>query len=143
VVDTPYTQGIAGWVQEEHGRFETLDFSTDSAFAVVVASSVGDQPIADANRLLVTAISRVEPSEIRWVDETRRAVADPGRPPFLQEPVSARVNWRHKGTVKGYVLDNTGKRIGPAKVMPIDGGEGVTLVIDGRTPAFHWELIAE
>ena len=54
-----------------------------------VATSISDEPIATSKRLLVSAIARVEPTGFRWVDSWKREVADPGRPPFLQEPVAA------------------------------------------------------
>ena len=142
-VDTPFTQGLAGWISGRTAAFPTLKVSSSTAFAVVVASSVGAQPIAEAKRLLVSAVAQVEPTGFRWVDPWRRDVADPGRPPFLQEPVEARVEWLRKGPVKGYVLDNAGNRVGPARLEPLSGGEGVALVVDGRVPAFHWELVVE
>ncbi len=116
VFDTPYTQGIAGWIGAEPVSFASLDFATDNSFAVLVATSISDEPIATTKRLLVSAIARVEPTGFRWVDSWKREVADPGRPPFFQEPVTARVVWRQKGAVKAYVLDNTGKRIEPVKL---------------------------
>lgn len=142
-IDTPFTQGIAGWNLEREVSFPTLKVSTESNFAVIVASSVGAEPIADAKRLLVTAIGRVEPTGFRWVDPWKRDVADPGRPPLLQEPVEARVVWRRAGTIEAFVLDNTGARVDRAKTEPNPDGDGVVLILDGRTPATHWELIAE
>jgi hypothetical protein len=142
-IETPFTQGLAGWVGGRSASFPELKVSADSNFAVVVASSVGPEPIATSKRLLVTAIGRVEPTGFRWVDPWHRNAADPGRPPFLQQPVEARVEWLRKGPVKAYVLDNSGKRVGPARVESLAGGEGVALVVDGRTAAFHWELVVE
>jgi hypothetical protein len=142
-IDTPYTQGIAGWWSGEPASLPNLEVSADNPFAVVVASSVGPEPIASAGRLLVTVIGRVEPTGFRWVDPWKREVADPGGPPFLQEPVTARVSWKRKGKIQAYVLNNAGERVGPAKLGPMAGGEGVTLVIDTPRPAFHWELVAE
>jgi hypothetical protein len=143
VVDTPFTRGVAGWLHGEPATFPDLDVSSDNPFGVVVASSVGPEPIATARRLLVTAIGRVEPTGFRWVDRWKREVADPGRPPFLQEPVFARVVWRRKGKIQAYVLNNSGERVGPAKLESLAGGEGATLIIDARQASFHWEMIAE
>jgi hypothetical protein len=143
VIDTPYTQGIAGWTGGEAAPFPTLDVSSDSPSATVVVSSVGPEPIADAKRLLVTAIARVEPTGYRWVDPWKRETADPGRPPLLLEPVAARVEWRRKGAVNAYALDESGARIGPAKVETLPEGGGVALVIDGRSSSIHWELVVE
>jgi hypothetical protein len=142
-IDTAYTQGIAGWVDGESAAMMNLEFETNNSFAVLLATSVTNQPIATTKRLLVSAIARVEPTGFRWVDSWKREVGDPGRPPFLQEPVSARIVWRHKGSVRAFVLDNTGARTGEAKLEQLPGGDGVSLVIDGRTAAFHWELTAE
>jgi hypothetical protein len=140
VIDTPYTQGLAGWVSTAPAGFEKLEFKVDQPFAVVVVSSVGTQPIALANRLLVTAVARVEPTGYRWVDAWKREVADPGRPPLLQEPVRARIRWRFKGPVKAYALDNTGARTGTVPLRVTE--DGVELDLKGDTPTFHWELVA-
>jgi len=143
VIDTPFTQGMAGWFGGESITFPNLDVSSDNPFAVVVASAVGPEPIPTAKRLLVTVVGRVQPTGFRWVDRFRRAVADPGRPPFLQEPVSARVVWRRNGKISGHVLNNAGERIGPAKLETLADNAGAALIIDAHTPAFHWELTAE
>ena len=143
MIDTPFTQGIAGWFGGETVSFPNLEVTADNPFAVVVASSVGPEPIATARRLLVTVIGRVEPTGFRWVDRSRREVADPGRPPFLQEPVFARIAWRRPGKIQGHVLNNAGERVGAARLEPLPEGAGATLIIDAKTAAFHWELIAE
>jgi hypothetical protein len=143
LLDTPYTQGIAGSLDRETASFTHLDFTSENSFAVLLATSLGDEPIATSKRLLVSAVARVEPTGFRWVDSWKREVASPGRPPFLQEPVTARVVWRHKGKVRAFVLDNTGARAGEARLESIPGREGVSLLIDGKTAAFHWELVAE
>ena len=48
VIDTPYTQGMAGWFGGEPVMFPNLDVSSDNAFAVIVASSADAEPIASA-----------------------------------------------------------------------------------------------
>jgi len=143
VIDTPFTQGMAGWFGGESIAFPNLDVSSDNPFAVVVASAVGSDPIPTARRLLVSVVGRVQPTGFRWVDRSKREVADPGRPPFLQEPITARVVWRRKGKISGHVLNNAGERIGPAKLDTLADNAGAVLIIDGHTPAFHWELTAE
>ncbi|MGO9914533.1 MAG: hypothetical protein ACLQIB_07445 [Isosphaeraceae bacterium] len=143
VIDTPYTQGLVGWVGEQAASLGQIDIQCGDRFAVVIASSASSEPIASTKRLLVSAIGRIEPTGYRWVDSWQRHVADPGRPPFLQEPIRARVVWRHKGRARAFVLDNEGKRQGPVKLDALPKGQGHTLLIDGRTAAFHWELTAE
>ena len=133
------TRGLAGW---RPGELAQLSITTDDPFAVVVASSASREPLATSKRLLVSAVARVEPTGFRWVDEWKHDVADPGRPPLLQEPVRAKVLWRHKGPVKAFALDNTGARVAPVTLKATP--EGVALILDGTPPStIHWELVAE
>ena len=144
LIDTPYTQGIAGWVGGESASFAHLDFTTENPFAVLVATSISDEPIATSKRLLVSAIARVEPTGFRWVDSWKREVADPGRPPSFRNRSSARVVWRHKGRVRAFVLDNTGARTAEVEARDASRARRASRCsIDGKTAAFHWELIAE
>ena len=141
VVDTPHTRALAGWTGRTGAKSDGLTIDTDADFGVVAVSSLGPAPIAESRRLLVTAVARVMPTGFRWADEWRREKADPGRPPLLHEGIKARVTWNREGSIKAYALDNTGARIGPATVEKVAGG--VRLLIDGRTPALHWELVIE
>ncbi len=145
IIDTPFTQRSSSGAAEKLARLARApgSFSSDNDFAVLAATSIGPEPIAEAKRLLVTAIGRVEPTGFRWVDRWKTAVADPGRPPFLQEPVRARIAWRRKGSISAFVINNAGERVGPAPLEKLPGGEGVALVLDGRTAGFHWELVVE
>jgi hypothetical protein len=77
ILDTRFTQGVAGWSGGETTTFPSLEFSTENRFAVLIATSIGDEPIASSNRLLVSAIARVEPTGLRWVNGWKREVADP------------------------------------------------------------------
>jgi hypothetical protein len=143
VIDTPFTQGVAGWWGGDPASFTHLDFSTSNRFAVLMATSLTDEPIATTDRLLISAIARVEPTGLTWVSAWKHAVADRGGPPFLQEPVTAQVVWRRNGNVEAHVLDNDGKRTDQAPVKTLAGNDGVSLTLDGKTAAFHWELTAE
>ncbi len=140
-IDTPFTQALAGWGESEPARFESITIETNTPYSVVAVSSATRDPIAASKRLLVTAVARVEPTGFQWVDEWRREVANPGRPPLLQEPVRARVVWRRPGTVRAYALDAVGNRVGPALLEK--NGEGHQLVIDGLSAGMHWELVVE
>jgi hypothetical protein len=142
VIDTPHTRGVAGFIDDSSTSFEGLTVALDTnGFGVAMVSSVGSEPIATSKRLLVTVIGRVEPTGFRWADEWRRDVAHPGLPPLLQEPIKARIGWKKTGAVKAYALDNTGVRLAAAPLEKVEGG--YRLVIDGRTPGIHWELVSE
>jgi hypothetical protein len=141
VIETPFTQAVAGWSEAESARFESLTIDTNTPYCVVAVSSFTRDPIARSRRLLVTAVARVEPTGFAWVDDWRRDVADPGRTPLLREPVRARVAWRRAGTVRAFALDAEGRRIGPAPLET--AGDAHQLVIDGQSTGMHWELIVE
>ena len=83
-------------IRGETASFQQLEFSTENDFAVLAATSIAAEPIASTKRLLVSAIAHVQPTGFRWTTGWKREVADPGRPPFLQEPVLASVVWRRK-----------------------------------------------
>ncbi len=141
VIDTPYSQGLAGWPGGDAAGGTDLAFSIVNHYGTVMASSAGPKPISESKRLLVTALARIEPTGLKWVDTYRREVADPGTAPLLMEPIEASVTWKHKGNIKAYALDATGKRL--AEVKLVDTGEGVKLVLDGKQTVMHWELVNE
>ena len=140
-IDTPHTQAVAGWIGAEGLRTDALTIDVETPYAVVAVSSFGSAPIKTSKRLLVTAIARVEPTGFLWADEWKRDVADPGRPPLLQEPVRAKVSWRRAGAVKAYALDADGKRAESVELTKT--GDGVALAIDGKSPGMHWEIVVE
>ena len=135
-----------GWgVPGGLGAAKFADLSVDVAApsAVVLVSSFGPAPIATSNRLLVTAVGRVEPTGFRYTDEWRREPGEPGRPPLLHEGVAARITWKHAGKVQAYALDTTGARLGPVRLEQAPGDAGIRLDLDGRTPSLYWELVVE
>jgi hypothetical protein len=141
VVDTPHTAALAGWSGGEPARAEAVTIEVDNDYGVIAASALGKEPIATSRRLLVTAVARVEPTGYAWVDESRRDVADPGRPPLLREPVKGSVEWRRAGTIKAYALDAEGNRAGAVSLVKT--AEGARLAIDGKAAGMHWEMVVE
>ncbi len=70
--ETPFTQGVAGWFRGETASFPQVELATDNPFAVLVATSLTNEPIASTKRLLVSAIARVQPTDFRWVNGWKR-----------------------------------------------------------------------
>jgi len=141
VIDTPYTKGFAGWSRGEVMNLEELSLSVEPGYGVVVASSVGTEPIATTKRLLVTALARIQPTDLRWIDDSKNAVAEPGKGPLLREPVVASFVWRRKGNVKAYPIDNQGVRGSEISLQSRDGG--YELPISAASSTMHWELVVE
>lgn len=107
-VDTPFTQGLAGWSAASR-RSSRPSASRLDRFGVVLASSLTAEPIEKSRRLLVTGVG-ARPAVVVQVDRrlAPRDTADPGLPPLLQEPFPFKVTWRRPGTVRAYALDANG-----------------------------------
>jgi hypothetical protein len=141
VVDTPYTQALAGWPRGRPAVSDALSIATENPYAVIAVSSLDKDPIARARRLVVTAVARVQPTDFAWDDAWRREVSNPGRPPLLMEPVRATVTWKRRGTITAHALDNSGHRTAAVKLE--QSTEGVKLFIDTAAGTTHWELVVE
>jgi hypothetical protein len=140
-IDTPHTFAVSGSAEHRATSLDGLTVRLDSTFGVVAASALGPEPIASAKRLLVTFLGRVEPTDLRWADNERRDLGDPGIPPLRREPGRAVLSWRRGGSLKAYRLDATGKRAGPASLER--SSEGWKLILDGDHDAVHWEIVVE
>lgn len=142
-IDTPHTKAVVGWPAGRRPvRLGDLVLEVQGEFGVLAVSSVGPEPIAEARRLLVTAVARAQPSGFAWTDEWRRDVADPGHPPLLVEPVRGSVLWlRPDDAVTAYPLDASGRRLDPFALTTTPDGR--QLALDGRAPGLSWELVIE
>jgi hypothetical protein len=80
-IDTTRTQAVSGWIGGKTLRTSDASFEATTRKAVVALSSVDNRPLSESRFILVTAVARAVPS--------------PGnRPPYLSEPVYARVTLR-------------------------------------------------
>ncbi len=138
-IDTASTQGLAGWTNRRPSTLSDLTIKIENRFGVIIASSTNSEPIARADRLLITAIAQVEPTGLRWVDHWHREVADPGRPPLRLEPIQGNLTWRQDRPVTAYALDVSGRRI---KQIPVQRtSEGFQVRVDSNDGTIHWELV--
>ena len=139
VFDTPHTQGVAGWPGRKPQTFAALRIEIDSPYAVVMVSAFGTEPIASSRKLLVTAVARAEPSDLRYADIWKGQVASPGHAPILMEPVRFRVIWKKRGPIQAFALNSDGSRKGPATIKSV--ADGAMLEIEGTSSTMHWELV--
>lgn len=142
-IKSPWTQGVGGWVGGKSASLPDVTFQVLGDYAVLLASSTDDEPIARTDRLLVTGLGRCEPTGLRYVDERRWEIADPGRAPLLFQPIRGRVLWKRSGVTRAraFALDNSGKRAEEVAVH-VDH-DGITLDLDGDHDAIHWELVVD
>ena len=138
----PVHPGIAGWPGGEPANFDPAQDHDRRALRGrrrLVGGPRADRDQQAAARLGDGA-GRADRLPLGRRLEARRGRPRP--PPLLQEPVRAKVLWRHKGPVKAFALDNTGARVAPATLE--ETPDGFALILDGKTPStIHWELVAE
>ena len=139
-IETTHTMAVAGPTRGRSARFGSATIAIEGPTATVAVSSPDDGPIAEARRLLISAVARAEPTGLLYADPLRREVADPGHGPILLEPVRARMTWDHEGPIAAYTLGPDGRRISPATLEAGEDGGPPTLLIEGRDGAIYWEL---
>lgn len=86
VVDSPRWQALVGHCQIARGKPSHLRLQVTNSFCAVTLTSLDEQPIAQANRLLLTACSQVANQGQVWNKE-RTSLDDWGKSPTVIEPV--------------------------------------------------------
>jgi len=134
-VDTPGTKGVVGYGGGRTFELGQLAISPETAFAQIYVSALGrDETIADARRLLITAMARMVDKGTGFDDlatsPMQRAEAKVG--PLLIEPVRAQVTIKRRGKCRVRALDHEGRIPHDALELPVEqDGDGVRFTIDG------------
>ncbi len=140
-VDTAFTQALGTLLDRRTAKLSAVTLEVETPGATIAVSSLGVKPIGEAERLLVTAVARVQPTGLTYADACRTWPGRWGAGPMRVEAVQGRVTWRGRAGVKAYALDGAGVRVG--EVVMEKSAEGSVLVLDGRSGGLHWELVAE
>jgi hypothetical protein len=142
-VDTPRTQGFAGFKSARKLSLTNLELALDSGFAVVVLSALTDEPIASAKRLLLTAAGNAVNTGMK-LEPSRGRLADPGKAPILTETIRGQVTLKLGGAldrVKVYALGPSGERLKEVAAQKAAGALSFAL-----EPAHHtlsYEIVRE
>jgi len=159
VVNSPMTQGICGYVGG--GRFETRDavFEAATDYCVVLVTSLNDdRPIAESDRLLVTALGRSRntgtvygrPTEhgmeqksghrVSLPPEHQVAIIELGHEPIRTEPVTGtlRLKVADPSAATVHLLDHVGRRTG--KVEAAVEGDSLVLPLPGEKRVYFYEI---
>jgi hypothetical protein len=116
MVDTDRTQALIGFVRANGKATKNFAAEITNNFASLVMSSLDGKPLARADRMLLTAGSRVTNTGMKWNDAHTR-VQNQGGSPSLIEPVTGTVTLRNLEKVKAVsvaALDGSGKVTGEA-----------------------------
>ena len=143
-IDTARTCGVFG----EPGRYEAgaLACEIEGTLATVWVSSLDGRPIADSKRLLLTHLTDVQDTDIRYADDEFKILLAWGHLPHLMRTGKAKVSVRVAGTGYAvYVLGTDGRRRRRAAADCRDGRLTFTADIGAEpsTASYLYEIVAE
>jgi hypothetical protein len=122
-IDTPRTQAVSGWLGGKTIRLGAATIRVDNPKAVVILTSLDDEPLSSSRSILITAIARAQ-------------VATPGHLPILSEPVTASIELQTKANgLELVALGPDGKP--QERMVPSANPEGVTVKLPTRRGT-HW-----
>lgn len=130
-IDTPRTAG--GYATEGATiHSEAVDVRVTKTDATVWVSSLGDAPIASSRRLLITHLTDLQNTGVRYGDRDRRLLLEWGGLPHLALSGTATVTIRMQNAARAKVwgLTTGGKRVGPVASRVEGGALVVPLSVD-------------
>ena len=134
-IDTPRTQAVSGWIGGKALALKDASFQFKTSKAVVVLTSIDDQPLSSSRFILITAVGQVRPSPA--TDMGKLCAAD--RLPFLSEPVTGTITLRTKAVgLELLSLGPDGKVV--SRTTPSSEKDSIAI----RLPAgrgTHWYLL--
>lgn len=143
IIDTPRTQAVIGNIGLSKKTWKTKDcvFTVSTSYATVVLSSLSEQPITRAQKLLLTTIARAENNGMAFnLSETNIVLA--GTAPIMAEPVVGSIIFATNAAIlTAYPIASDGKR-GPAIPLTIKEGKA-TLDVKAEYKTLFYEIESE
>ena len=126
---------------------DTLIFDVGETPATVWVSSLDSQPIASASRLLLTHLTDVQNSGIRYAQQSRKTLLAWGDLPHLARNGKAEIRLAVKPAkeYKVYALETNGRRLAEVPTHVVKGRLAFTAAVDIRpeTAALLYEIVKE
>lgn len=134
-IDTPGTQGIAGWAPKREHKLGDVSVTPANDHSVVLVTALSPEgTLSTDTGLLVLAASRARNSGMRiWADH----VVDRGKGPVVCEPVRAVITVPGRRIERVNVLDQDGRRTG--RTLPV--ADGSFAVDTGRDKTLYYEIV--
>lgn len=112
-LDTPRTAGGFAPAGASIRTGQGVMISVQDSDATVWVSSLDDQPIRESRRLLVTHLTDLQNTEIRYAERARQTLLDWGKLPHLVRAGRAdvRLQLRDAGAYQVWALSTSGKRL--------------------------------
>jgi len=125
VVDTPRSQALIGHLATQNGATKNLRAEMRTPFTALTLGALDAQPIATAQRLLLTVGSRTMNSGMTW-NEQRTSLENWGNAPARLEPLAGKVLLQGLKKAKAVVaqpLDGDGAPLGAVVPLARAGNE--------------------
>jgi hypothetical protein len=142
MVDSPRTQGFSGFAPGAPLTLSGLSVDLRNNYGVVLVQSLDTKPLAEASRLLVTALGNAVNTGMETVPEGNR-LKNAGKEPVLVEPMEGRVRILNlKGDLSKaeiYALNASGERV---KKIPFDRDKkDLTFEMKNEYQALNYEVV--
>jgi len=143
LVNTARSQAFAGFKPNQKVSLANVELELDSAFAVVIVSSLDDQPLSSSRRILVTALGNSVNSGM-LLEPSRNRIRQAGSSPILVEPILGRLTLRALtgvGELTVHALGPSGERERAVAINHSEGGLVLKLAAEHRT--MHYEIVRD
>lgn len=135
-IDTPRTQGFAGFPGGEAVVCGTAQFLLNGDFAVVALTSLDDLPLQTSNRMLLSAVARGWNQGMKF-NTLRNRITELGMLPRVMQPVTGTLKLaRSARGLTVHALDYSGRPLSAPAIREEKGAAVIEL-----TGAPHYELI--
>jgi hypothetical protein len=134
-IDTPRTQAAYGFLGSAGAlRLSDLTLEVQTGFATVALSSLSDDPIAQSQSLLLTAIGHCDNTDAQYSPDGTRQLSF-GRAPVLIEPIEAKISMHTEHpNLKVWVVSDHGEVV---TRLPSEYKDGVLSFAIGAQPAWN------
>jgi hypothetical protein len=143
LVNTPRSQAFAGFKPVKKVTLINVELELKSAFAVVMVTSLDDQPLAASKRILVSALGNAVNSGMT-LSPSRNRLENAGVSPVLVEPIEGHLALRGltaAGQPKVYALGPNGERDHTVEAVFAAGNLGFGLSAEHHS--MHYEIVRE
>lgn len=123
-LDTPRTAGGFAPAGERIATRHGVEITVENTAATVWVSALDDQPIVSSRRLLLSHLTDLQNTEIRYAERARQTLLDWGKLPHLVHAGRAeiRVTLKEPEAYKVWALSTAGKRVAVTPIQ-VDGDQ--------------------
>lgn len=145
ILDTLRTAGGFACAGESISTSHGVRIAVQDTDATVWVSSLDEQPISGSRRLLITHLTDLQNTEIRYAERARQTLLDWGKLPHLVHAGKAEVHVRlaDPEAYRVWALSTSGKRLAEIPCHAADGGLTFTAdvaAVPGQGAIFCYEI---